>query len=70
MVSGVSSIEINASIAALNSLEETKLWHAKDKEQRLLRSKLFQSTSVSKKEKQVGRVCMLIMGLKGSKQIL
>ena len=29
--SGVSSIEINTSSAALKSPEETKLWHDKDK---------------------------------------
>ena len=54
----------------LKSLEETKLCHDKDKEQGLLGSELLRSTSVSKGEKPVGRICMLIMGLKGSKQIL
>ena len=66
----VSSIDINASVAAMKSLEETKLCNDKDKEQGLLGSELFRSTSVSKGDKPVGRICMSKMGLKVSKQIL
>ena len=54
----------------MKSLGETKLRNDKDKEQGLLGGELFRSTSVSKGEKPVGRICILKMGLKVFKQIL